>query len=289
MTERALAGPHRHRRVSLQQLDGTEPLGPGLAKILRVNVLAQADNAFLRPRWEKLVSGRRRFSERASAAALLCLGWQTAGFDDLADPDHRQARPLPEQTVTWDSAERENERVAGVFFSPAVDVDDCLSHSSAAGGLDDRATLDEVHVCAGRAQHVYVFRCFIALADDHDPSTGAESVNAGETGRAAREPDAGQIVAREYAVPLDGTGRHHHASRVDEVEDVDCVYRHERTLVDADCRGALEQRHEWMLSGLRRKSFDPGTGCTRREHLAGDAVVADDDGIVGGRSGEGGL
>ena len=100
-------------------------------------------------------------------------------------------------------------------------------------------------------------------------------MHAGQPRRAAREPDAGQIVAGEHAMLVDGARGDDHRLRVRQVEQVGRVDHHERALVDADRRRLLQHRDRLRGGGVREQLVDALAIGAGGDLLAGPALVAE--------------
>ena len=81
------------------------------------------------------------------------------------------------------------------------------------------------------------------VGGDDRPAARTNAVHGRETHRAAAQPDAGKIVAGEDLVRFDGAGRHDDPARVHAQERAVAHEGNERTLVDAERRVSLEDRH----------------------------------------------
>ena len=221
VAHRALARPHGRGRVALDDLGGAKALLPGLVELVHADVLAQADDAVARCARQLRLGTLRLWLPAPGPAALLPRPRRARG---RASP--RRRRATTGSPAAWStSPSRATSPRARTSASQSISSRaDPLSITTRSSSLPPRASHDpSVHerdVGACGPQRAGVPLGLTRAARHDDPPAGQDAMHAGQPRRAAREPDAGQIVTREHAVLVDGARGDDHRLRVCQVEQV---------------------------------------------------------------------
>src|ERR1700733_9121952 len=287
VTKLALTRTHRRGRVSLEDLGRAKALIPRELQVLEIDVLAQANDA---------APGRARqhgLGHRIALAAAprlppfsFCLHQADSGRPRITHQRDRQPARLECKPRAGNQAQRKHERVAGELGPRAVAVNDDAAQVFGAFSLDDLSVHNR-HLGSGCTERLDVRLGFASLREVDDPFAGGDTMDTGEASGATAKPDAGEVVALEDTVHLDGARGNNHLLRMHKVQEPGLVQDDKRPLVDSDGGSFLEQCYVRRRGGATRQLVHAVTRSSRGELVADSTLVTNDHRASRPRGGQG--
>ncbi len=302
VAELALAGPHRRRRVALQDLRARPSLAPRDLEVGDADVLAQTHRARRPRRSARCGSLARRsvalghgISTTRGASARDRLVERTAGPGDVAGADHGEPVPQAQEVVARHETDRHDERVARdragsvgprdphpLDPSPSDRAEDPSVPDDRDPRVRDRigdvpVRQDRADPHPRRAEHVDVLDRFLGAGGHDGLGGGTHAVRPREPSGAAPQPHPGHVVPLEDPVHLDRAGRDHDPSGLDVHRLPVPRQRDERPVVHAHGHVPLGDLDPGLGTDLRRQSHHPIGERAGREPLPGPALVGQED------------
>ena len=290
VTEPALAGSHRHRRVALGELDRVEALRDRVLQVLRRLVLAEADEALVATVAEDRARHRRLAESPGDGADRLNVLGQVGRDEDAAALVVLDPGPsLREQLVVRLRTARHDDEVG--LDETAVDRN--LRDLAALrlrfdrgvallAEVDDVRDLDACGLEVGGGLEAAVVGC-----QDDGPLARPDREAVDEAAHGIGQHDADEVIAGEDERLLDDPARHDDAMGAVLDQEVAVGDRHHALLEQADRdrrREQLDARVDRVPAQLGGGADAVAVGEERAAHVV--ALVDHDDRLAGLRRGD---